>query len=443
MKNFICFVFIFAAASINNLQSLPAQPASSSYRITASEYANFLNAKAINDTQNLYSEKMMSDPGSACIIRRGSPGNYFYEVIAGREIFPITYVTKHAAEEYFTWLQQQQAADGLATALGMQCDNDDIFIASQCGGVSILIQSNRLSLDFKENDITHLSTKEEVIGATAGTILLAIFAWKMCRPGEIENQASYSKDRLHVPLEETVPYIILPREGSFSAGATLLQELSNTTKKRMLVSLNKHPNENFYSMKADLERTEFTIHLKGQEKEPLYIAGENPDDSSKEKNDAIELFKSFIGQDHLALIKAVASIMHQGVFSDAQSMIKQIPPEEDTRIYSSDGLIKELGKISTRIGGKKETAHDLEKEIFPETSKMPAFVLSSTRKQLNNIGSEIPYSLNQFFSFTYHFILKPDFKPNEPITEENFPCAVECKDFQLRYQISENLTEEN
>ncbi|MFI0348402.1 MAG: hypothetical protein ACH346_06530 [Chthoniobacterales bacterium] len=169
MKNFVCFLFVFTAACISNLQSLSAEPASNNYRITASEYANFLNTKAVTDAQNLYNEKMISGPEAACIIRSGSPGNYFYQVIEGRKNFPITYVTKHAGEEYCAWLQQQDAYPP-----NIQ-ENKAPFPTSNQEGLSLLLSQDSLFLSLNKNENssnTYLSKKNIAIGI--GTLVLAL-----------------------------------------------------------------------------------------------------------------------------------------------------------------------------------------------------------------------------------------------------------------------------
>ncbi|MFI0348401.1 MAG: hypothetical protein ACH346_06525 [Chthoniobacterales bacterium] len=77
--------------------------------ITAADYADFLNAEAVKDTENLYNEKMGSDPKSACIIRSGSPENYFYQVIEERGSFAVTYVTPKSAGCFLAWLENNLA----------------------------------------------------------------------------------------------------------------------------------------------------------------------------------------------------------------------------------------------------------------------------------------------------------------------------------------------
>ncbi|MFI0347945.1 MAG: hypothetical protein ACH346_04120, partial [Chthoniobacterales bacterium] len=87
----------------------------STHEVTASEYCNFLNhiapsdaipAAEIHDNVELnpvYDEHMAFDPVASCIARLGAPGRWHYEVIVGRENFPITFVSEQTALNYCTW----------------------------------------------------------------------------------------------------------------------------------------------------------------------------------------------------------------------------------------------------------------------------------------------------------------------------------------------------
>ncbi|MFI0348148.1 MAG: hypothetical protein ACH346_05195, partial [Chthoniobacterales bacterium] len=69
--------------------------------VTAAQYCDFLNHAAIeSDPDHLYNEAMASDPAAACIVRVGTSGQWHYEVIAGRENFPIGYVNEVDEEKY-------------------------------------------------------------------------------------------------------------------------------------------------------------------------------------------------------------------------------------------------------------------------------------------------------------------------------------------------------
>ena len=94
---FILFasVFLSAAALFS-----AATTASFGSPVTASQYCRFLNHVAVTDTDHLFDEKMEADPAVGCILRLGMPGKYSYQVVAGRENFPICYVNFCDVENY-------------------------------------------------------------------------------------------------------------------------------------------------------------------------------------------------------------------------------------------------------------------------------------------------------------------------------------------------------
>ena len=79
--------------------------------ITAAEYCEFLNHVALTDPDHLFDDAMATDPESACILCLGTPGDYSYEVIAGREHFPVMYVNDVAQQKYCDWLQHGAFVD--------------------------------------------------------------------------------------------------------------------------------------------------------------------------------------------------------------------------------------------------------------------------------------------------------------------------------------------
>ena len=103
------------AVILLSIKPLPAAPLletadlsalqTSTEAVTATQYSDFLNHEAVTDSNHLYNEAMETDPASACIVRFGQPGSYYYEVIAGRENFAVTYVNKNDEEIYSIWFQ--------------------------------------------------------------------------------------------------------------------------------------------------------------------------------------------------------------------------------------------------------------------------------------------------------------------------------------------------
>ncbi|MFI0348083.1 MAG: hypothetical protein ACH346_04845 [Chthoniobacterales bacterium] len=72
--------------------------------VTAAHYCDFLNAVAtIDDLYHLYDEAMESDPATACIVRLGTPEQWHYEVIEGRENVPICYLDENDQKKYCDW----------------------------------------------------------------------------------------------------------------------------------------------------------------------------------------------------------------------------------------------------------------------------------------------------------------------------------------------------
>src|SRR5262245_15197946 len=66
------------------------------YEVTNAQYAEFLNAKAVDDPLGLYNANMgnpsLSSTGHGGIARSGDPGTYTYTPIAGRENLPVNWV---------------------------------------------------------------------------------------------------------------------------------------------------------------------------------------------------------------------------------------------------------------------------------------------------------------------------------------------------------------
>jgi formylglycine-generating enzyme len=83
------------------------------YDVTAAQYAQFLNAVAATDKYGLYNSFMANVTTSFNlvgdgIVQSGSPGNYAYSVISGRENFPINWVSWGDAARFANWLQNGQ-----------------------------------------------------------------------------------------------------------------------------------------------------------------------------------------------------------------------------------------------------------------------------------------------------------------------------------------------
>ena len=91
----------------------------SKYETTNAQYAEFLNAKAASDPLGLYNTSMGSTglPGVVWdgITRSGSPGSYSYSAIAGRENWPVNYVSFYDSLRFSNWLHNGQGSGDTET----------------------------------------------------------------------------------------------------------------------------------------------------------------------------------------------------------------------------------------------------------------------------------------------------------------------------------------
>ncbi|MFI0347610.1 MAG: hypothetical protein ACH346_02390, partial [Chthoniobacterales bacterium] len=115
--------------------------------VKASECCDFLNQTAVSDPNHLYDQHIATDPDAACIVRLGRSGKYFYQVIAGRENFPVTYVDFPDEEKYCAQTgdalfnddgnrdENIRIIDHLRTALQTEhtSENANAFIATEIG----------------------------------------------------------------------------------------------------------------------------------------------------------------------------------------------------------------------------------------------------------------------------------------------------------------------
>ena len=92
-------------ADVTGIGSVREPFAIAKYDVTASEYQEFLEAVEPSDAHGLYYPEMSSDPAVACITNTIAADGIHYGVIAGREKFPITYVSWPDAIRYCNWLQ--------------------------------------------------------------------------------------------------------------------------------------------------------------------------------------------------------------------------------------------------------------------------------------------------------------------------------------------------
>lgn len=140
--------------------------------ITAGDYCSFLNQEAMVDRGHFYNEKMSSDSLFASIIRSGTPENYHYSLIAGRENIPISYTSSLAKEEYINWRgnnpsMEKEDISNLAEDPAITSNKSDFQI-------TISGSNNRLSLD----QTSSVSTDNHTLLIASGVILIASIGTK-------------------------------------------------------------------------------------------------------------------------------------------------------------------------------------------------------------------------------------------------------------------------
>ena len=85
----------------------------SRHEVTNAQYAEFLNAKAVSDTLDLYHSNMGSGFGG--ITRSGTSGSYTYSPIVGRENMPVNYVSFFDSVRFTNWLHNGQGSGDTET----------------------------------------------------------------------------------------------------------------------------------------------------------------------------------------------------------------------------------------------------------------------------------------------------------------------------------------
>ncbi|MFI0348405.1 MAG: hypothetical protein ACH346_06545 [Chthoniobacterales bacterium] len=104
---------------------------------------------------------METDPEAVSILRLGRPGEYFYQVIGGRENFPVTYVSEIQKEHYSNWFQNKELTDDIKDGDLLLKSNGSNFTMSSLAGNQLLLTS---VLQQKSDNAASstLSTFEEV-----------------------------------------------------------------------------------------------------------------------------------------------------------------------------------------------------------------------------------------------------------------------------------------
>ncbi|MFI0347915.1 MAG: hypothetical protein ACH346_03960 [Chthoniobacterales bacterium] len=133
--------------------------------VTAAEYCDFLNQNAASDPDNLFDEKMEANPETACVVRLGTPGKYYYQVIAGRGNFPVMYVNDLGKEKYCT------EKDNIISNDDEDCDGS---LKSNLRGFAVDGPASAI-LTFASAPISHLQSSISLISEAAGIVALIAF----------------------------------------------------------------------------------------------------------------------------------------------------------------------------------------------------------------------------------------------------------------------------
>ncbi|MFI0478949.1 MAG: hypothetical protein ACH349_07585, partial [Candidatus Rhabdochlamydia sp.] len=115
--------------------------------VTASQYADFLNAVAKTDPHNLYEIAMGAYPNAATIVRCGTPGHYRYSVVSGQEDHTMAYVDTESVMRFCNWMENGQpiGEQGLETTEEGSYNMSDVTNGTEVEGCSfnrILTNSN-------------------------------------------------------------------------------------------------------------------------------------------------------------------------------------------------------------------------------------------------------------------------------------------------------------
>jgi formylglycine-generating enzyme required for sulfatase activity len=121
------------------------------YEVTNAQYAEFLDAVADTDTYALYNTRM-SDPNPnnwGGITRSGSPGNFTYAPISGRENMPVNYVSFFGALRFANWLNNGQGSGDTETGAYTLLGGTDIpsnyaTVTRNAGATIFLTSENEL-----------------------------------------------------------------------------------------------------------------------------------------------------------------------------------------------------------------------------------------------------------------------------------------------------------
>jgi sulfatase modifying factor 1 len=104
--------------------------------VTNSQYAEFLNAVAVEDPHGLYSTKMADVAGS--LLRNGSSGSFSYTTVVGRADHPVVFVSHFDAMRFTNWLHNGQGQGNTENGV---YDISDGLVETRSSGASYFLPS--------------------------------------------------------------------------------------------------------------------------------------------------------------------------------------------------------------------------------------------------------------------------------------------------------------
>jgi formylglycine-generating enzyme required for sulfatase activity len=171
------------------------------YEVTNAQYAEFLNAVAETDTNDLYSTAMATpdSPHFGGITRSGTSGSYTYSTIAGREDMPVNNVSFYDSLRFVNWLENGQPTgaqdsttteDGAYTLLGGTPLPSNYATVARNAGATIVLPSEDEWYKAAYYDAVSTSYFDYPVGTDTQTICAP--------PGATPNTAScdYAVDNL-------------------------------------------------------------------------------------------------------------------------------------------------------------------------------------------------------------------------------------------------------
>lgn len=103
-----------ASSTVLPVGAVPYSFRIGTYEVTNSQYAEFLNAKAVSDPLGLYNPNMDSDPRGG-ITRAGASGSYSYSVKPNMGDKPVNYVNFYDSLRFTNWMNNGQGSSTTET----------------------------------------------------------------------------------------------------------------------------------------------------------------------------------------------------------------------------------------------------------------------------------------------------------------------------------------